>query len=226
MFEKMFRTPLLRNPDDGGAGGSANGDNGNGSGESKVTFTPEQQKFIDALVGERAKRAEASALNNVLKDLGVEKLDDAKTALGDLKKLKEAQLSDLEKAQHAAKDAQAKIDAAEKAKADALAQAQTKLMRAAVLAEAVKQNFDDSELSSVWRALQDDKALLEKIKAQDGDEFDGVDKAVEQIAKAHPKWLKTAPTNADINARNRGDKNNNGDPKAREAELRSRYRLS
>ena len=230
-----FRPIFLKYPEgDGAAGGTGGGDgtNGNGSGEGgaggqrTVTFTPEQQKVIDGLLGERAKRAEQSAVHALLKELGVEKPDDLKATLNEFNTLKTAQLSELEKAQKAAVDAQAKIDAAEKAKADALAQAQTKLLRAAVIAEAVRLNFDEAEISSVWLALQQDKKLLDSIKPDTDDEFDGVDKAVEAIAAAHPKWLKTATSDkADINARNRsgGKTETEEQRKAREEELRARF---
>jgi|GEM_PF-2281663 len=231
-----FRPMFLRNPEGDGAAGGTSGDgtNGNGSGEGgaggqrTVTFTPEQQKVIDGLLGERAKRAEQSAVHALLKEFGAEKPEELKAALDEFKKLKAAQLSELEKAQQAAADAQTKIDAAEKAKADALAQAQTKLLRAAVIAEAVRLNFDEAEISSVWLALQQDKKLLDSIKPKPDadDEFDGVAKAVEAIAAAHPKWLKTATSDkADINARNRsgGKTETDEQRKAREAELRARF---
>lgn len=223
------RSPFFFRNADGDGGGNAGGqtNNGNASGDGKVTFTAEQQAHVDALLGARAKRAEQSAVAELLKTWGVEKTDDVKLALAEFKQLKDAQKSELEKAQQAAKDAQAKIDAAEKAKADALAQAQTKLLRAAVIAEAVKQNFDESEISSVWLALQQDKKLFEsmKPKADADDEFEGVDKAVEAIAKAHPKWLKSADAKTNINAQNRsGAKKETDEERAeREKELRARF---
>ncbi len=219
---------FLRNPDgDGGAGGGAAGGNGDGSGEGEKKFT---QADLDRLLGERAKRAEASATTELLKKFGVEKVEDVQTALDEFKKLKDAQKSELEKAQQEAKDAQAKIDAAEKAKADALAAAQTKLLRAAVIAEAVKQNFDEAEISSVWLALQQDKKLFESMKpsADDDAEFENVDKAVAEIAKAHPKWLKsTDAQKTNINAQNRsgGKKETDEERKQREQELAARYRI-
>ncbi len=220
---------FFRNPDgDGGgnAGGQTNnGDGSGGKGGDEKKFT---QADVDRMLGERAKRAESSAVAELLKTWGVEKTDDVKTTLDEFKKLKDAQKTDLEKAQQAAKDAQAKIDAAEKAKTDALAQAQTKLLRAAVIAEAVKQNFDEAEISSVWLALQQDKTLLEGIKTKkdSDDEFEGVAQAVEAIAKAHPKWLKTADAQkTNINAQNRsaGKKETDAEREEREKELRARF---
>lgn len=209
---------FLRNPD---------GD-GNGSGDGKVTFTAEQQAYVDKLVGDTRVKGREVALADFLKTLGVENADALKAALDEGKKLKDAQKSELEKAQQAANDAQAKIEAAEKAKTDALAQAQTKLLRAAVIAEAVKQNFDEAEISSVWLALQQDKTLLEGIKTKkdSDDEFEGVAQAVEAIAKAHPKWLKTADAQkTNINAQNRsaGKKETDAEREEREKELRARF---
>jgi len=71
--------------------------NGGGTG-GKVEFTAEQQKQIDALLGERAKRAEASGANALLKELGFEKADDLKALVTDFQKRKDAEKSELEKA--------------------------------------------------------------------------------------------------------------------------------
>lgn len=104
-------TWFLNDPDNGGGNGGGEppqpappATTPTGGGEAKVTFTPEQQAVIDKLLGERAQRAGASATAEFLKALGVENADALKAMLDEGKKLKTAQMSDLEKANAALKD--------------------------------------------------------------------------------------------------------------------------
>lgn len=78
-------------------------------GGGKIEFTAEQQAHIDKLLGDRAKRAEQSALADFLKTVGVENADALKAALDEGKKLKGAQMSELEKTQAALKDWETKF---------------------------------------------------------------------------------------------------------------------
>lgn len=211
---------VLRSPD-GADGDGAGGD------KKGIEWTPEQQKEIDRIVGERGKRADEGLLKSFIKDLGFEKPEDLKAALAEFKKLQDSQKSDLEKAQQAAKDAQAKLDAAEAEKKDVLAKATDRLMRAAVLTAAAKE-FDEAELGTVWTLLKADATLFAKIKAKDdGESFEGIEDALKGLAKDHPKLLKAEPQGGrSNNAANRGKASaNEKDQKEREAELRKRYRI-
>jgi alanyl-tRNA synthetase len=72
--------------------------------QAEATFT---QADVDRIVGERAKRAQEAAINKMLTELGFERPDDLKALVTDAKKRKDAEMSELEKAQVA-------IDAANK----------------------------------------------------------------------------------------------------------------
>jgi len=190
---KNWRPIFLHEPDDkgGGSGGGttpppAPPPNANGAGEEKKF----SQDELDSIVGERAKRASEGAVKKLLESLGVGSADDLKTALESLKKIEDASKSELDKAKADAD--KAKADAA-KARTDAdlaLATANERLLKSAVLLEAQKQNVDDSEIASVWLALKESPALREKIKQAENGEFENVADAVKEIVKAHPKWLK------------------------------------
>jgi hypothetical protein len=111
-----------------------------------------------------------------------------------------AALSETEKLTKRATDAEA-------AKTAALARADEKLLRAAVMTVASAQGVDDTELKTLWLLLKDDQGLRAKIKpkADDEDEFDGLEAVVKGLLKDHPKWLKTEGTQQlDINAGVRG----------------------
>lgn len=181
------------NPPGGGGGTGTNPEKKEATTETK-TYT---QAELDALFTDRANRAADTATKKLLETLGVKDADEAKAKLTKAKEAEDAQLSELQKAQKAKDDAEA---AAAKAKSDAnaaLAKAQRKLMVSAIQLEAAKQNFDDGEVTSVQMAILNDQALLDLIKAKDdGESFDGVDKAVKKVADAHPRWLKTATRTA------------------------------
>jgi hypothetical protein len=73
----------------------------------------------------------------------------------------------------------------------ALVAAQRQSLQAAIRAEALKQQFDEGELTSVWLAVQHDPALAALVQAtSEGDLLD-VEQAVKKVADAHPRWLKT-----------------------------------
>lgn len=206
MFTKLFDNLILESPDGaGGAGGNPPPPPaGDGHGTGEVTFTAEQQKVLDKLFADRAKRGGETAVAELLQGFGVKTVDELKTTFAEANKLRDAQKSELQKAQDESKAAQAKIADAEKKATDALAKARERSLRAAVIAEAQKQNFDETEFTSVWNALKLDTGLIEKIKDKD-DDFEGVADAVKEIAKAHPRWLKTGVTPPpDINAQNAG----------------------
>jgi hypothetical protein len=189
------------------AAGTGGGTNGNGTGANAgKTYTQEE---LNAMFGARAQQAKSAAETALLAELGVPDIAAAKTRLQAARDAEAAQQTDLQKAQKAAEDAKKRADDADAARTAALARADEKLLRAAVMSVATAQGVDDGELKTLWLLLKDDGGLRGKIKAKadSDDEFDGVDEVVKEMVKAHPKWLKTATEHSDINARNRG-----GDP--------------
>lgn len=172
-------------PNTGGTGGTdpnTNPDAGGGGG-SKVTFTPEQQAHIDALVAQRLSRAEKSQAKKVLetraKELGFETVEAMEAALAAHKDAAEKDKTDLQKAQEAL--------AAEKAKtAQAEAKAKAALVRSAFTAEAVGAN-----LVNVADAFK--LADLTSVDVADDGTVAGVKEAVEQLVKDKPYLVKQDP---------------------------------
>lgn len=170
----------------------ADGEGGNGNGDGKQpengkppegkTFT---QSDVDRIVGERAKRAEESAIGSLLKDLGFEKTEDLKTLVADAKKRADAEKSELDKAnEQIATLAKAK-DAADQERAAAIERANVTLMRAAVMAEAAKADYriKPEALQDVWTFI--DKTSIKPKDGADG-EYTGIGDALKALAKAKP----------------------------------------
>lgn len=170
----------------------ANGDGGNGNGDGKPPVDgkpPEVKTFtqadVDRIVGERAKRAEESAIGALLKTLGFEKADDLKATIDEARKRSDAEKSELQKAQeHITQLTKAKEEA-DRAQAEAIEKAQTTLMRAAVLAEASKAEYriKPEALADVWTFI--DRAVIKPKDGADG-EFTGIGEALKALAKSKP----------------------------------------
>jgi hypothetical protein len=153
------------------------------------TFTQDE---VNTIVGERAARAGESAVNKLLEKLGVKTADELTTVVTEAKKAKDAQLSELEKAQAAQKDAEEKAAKAAQDAQVALATANERLMRAAVIAESTAHSFRPESVEDVWLVVD-----RSKITEKDGS-FTGVKEAVDAVAKARPFWLldsKNTPPN-------------------------------
>lgn len=180
----MAARPVLWDGDGGGNGGG-------GAAPPPADDKKFTQADVDKIIGERLKRAEDTAVSKLLDSLGVKSADDIKSAFEQLKKLDDAQKSELEKAAAAANDWKAKAEKAAAEADAALTRSNERLLKSAVLLEAQKANVDESEIASVWLALAGDKTLREKITQSDNGDFENVADAVKEILKAHPKWLKT-----------------------------------
>jgi hypothetical protein len=185
----FFPNWLLFAADDGGSSGSGNGDgSGQNAGKNqnqddgKRSFT---QAELDALFAERAKYAANKAVTDLLAEFNVKDADELKTRLTKASELEQAQMTELQKAQKEAADAKAAQVQADKAKFDALALANERLMRGAVLALAA--NFNDP--ADAWAHV--DRA---KVTVDDTGEVKGAKEAVEALAKAKPYLLKGAQT--------------------------------
>lgn len=169
----------------GGGGAPGTGDppdkKGKPDDDDKRSFT---QKELDALFAERGKQGASAREKELLEALGVKTVEEAQAALKKARDAEDAQKTELQKAQDTAAAASAAREKAEQEKKDALAKAQEKLLRAAIVAEATRAGFADP--NDAW--LYVDRA---KIKAKDGadgadDEWDGVKEAVDAVAKAKP----------------------------------------
>ena len=183
-------------PDTGANGGPAGGapetqtpaaatpatttDNGTG-GEGK-TFS---QAEVDALIGDRAKRATEASTKKLLEALGVTDVAAAKALLEEAATLKKSQMSELEKLQAEAEKTRKELEAEKAAKEAALAKANETLLRSAVLSEAAGAGFHSP--ADAW--LYVDKSKLELT--EDGD-VKGARGAVEAVAKERAYLLKPA----------------------------------
>lgn len=155
-----------------------------------------KQSELDHLFAERARQAQGKAVGDLLKDLGFEKADDLKAIIAKAREQENASKTEAQKLADEIAALKKSVESANAEKQTALTQATERLMKAAVLTEAGKQ-FDDTELNSVWMALKGDATLAGKIKAKDdGESFEGIADVLKEIAKAHPRWLKTQTAGA------------------------------
>lgn len=185
LLKKRFH--ILFDGDSGGAGSSA-GDppspvETNGDGADKGDAKSYTQAELDRMFGERTRQARKAGIAELLKELGVEKAEDIKAALQKAKEAEEAQLSELEKANKRAADLEAKAKQADEARTIAEVRAQEKLLKAAVMAEATRQGFNDA--ADAWQFVD-----RTKIEAGEDDSFKGLDKAVKAVLEAKPYLAK------------------------------------
>jgi hypothetical protein len=202
----------------------ADGGNGNGDGKKPEDQKPPEAKFtqadVDRMLGERAKRADELVTKSLLEGLGLKSLDDLKAVVKKAGDLESAQLSELDKAKKAADKAEADRLAMEASSKAVLAQANERLMKAAVLSEATKADyaFRPEALGDVWLFV--DRA---GIKPKDGsDEFEGIAEALKAVAKAKPYLV--AETTGDGRGTPRAHSNRSGGGQLSVEELAQRKR--
>jgi len=145
-----------------------------------LSFTQEQ---LDAMFGDRVKRAEESATQKLLKQFGVESVDGLKANMDEFTKIREAQKSETDKAAEKIKALEERALKAEQEREQALAIASEKLMRAAVIQAATEKGFRPEAIGDVWLVVE--KAQIK----EDNGEFTGVKEAVEAVAKSKPFWM-------------------------------------
>lgn len=231
LFRFLLNLPFLAYnfaPDGaGGSGGTSGSDDGNTStgenddnkGEEKKSFT---QKELDFLFADRSNRAKSEVTSEILKLLGVENIDMAKTLVKKQMEADEATKTELQKAQEEA--AQSKQLAEQvKAEAEAIkAAAREQVVRAEVIRQVIGYNvnnmtFRPEAIDDVWMLI--DKA---NIKDDDKDGFTGIKDAVEKVAKDRPHWLfnpRTStvshgtPNSSSKQTQGKQESNNNQPPK-------------
>ncbi len=181
-------------PADGGGGGGApagaananpNGGGSNAGNNPPKTFTQEE---VNQLLGERAKRADEVVTKTLLDGLGLKTLDELKAVVKKASDLEAAQLTELDKARKAAEKAEAERLKVETETKVQIERANERLMRAAVMAEAMKPDyaFRPDALNDVWLFV--DRA---GIKQADGDEFEGIADALKKVAETKPYLVGT-----------------------------------
>lgn len=215
MFGKKFQRGWYFDKDAGAGDGAAPGNdpakNGEGDADAgeKKSYT---QKELDALFGERTRNTANKAIGDLLSTLGMKDADELKIALVEGKKLKEAQLSDLEKAQTRITELES-----EKVQLKTVAeQTQAGLQKLRLRAEFVKQA---SELGLKFPNSQAENDAFERLdttKVKIADEkIEGVSDALKQLQKDRPYLFGTqAAEPPDIDAEAKGKKKTNADVEA------------
>jgi len=213
---KLFRpffVPALWFDGDAGAGASGGGAAGGGAGDSGqgagaggggqgaggdsdpvVSF---KQSELNKSYADRAKRAAESAVNDLLKSLGIKSADDLKAALKKAQDTDQAQLTELQKAQQAASAAQARIADLERSNLQVQTEAQTARVRSAVELAAARLGFHNPE-----DAYQ--LADVAGIEIGEDGKVNGAEEALKALIKARPYLVKSAAGGGgDINATRR-----------------------
>ncbi len=191
---KLFRPIICYDaPKDGGGGDP---DGGGKKPEKEPQPDPkDERKFtqadLDRVAGESRKSGRETGLNDLLKDLGVEKADDLKALVSDTRKKQDAEKSELQKALEKIEELSKTAKSAEAKRDEALSKATERLLKAAVLTEAAKPDHKirADALADVWTFL--DRSAI-KIK-DDGETFDGIAEAIKAVVKAKPYLVDNKP---------------------------------
>ena len=151
---------------------------GQGQAAPPVTFTQDQ---LDAILKDRLERATIKNKADLLAELGIEDTATAKKTLADAQAAREAQMSELEKAQTRITDLEAQ-SVQDKAEAvDIKAKADEALLRAAITSQAG--NFNDP--MDAWSFID-----RSKIETQEDGTYKGIDEAMKTLAEAKPYLIK------------------------------------
>lgn len=163
-------------------------DKGGHGGADTQTFTQDQ---VNAIVGERARRASESAVAELLKTLGVENVDGLKALLTEAQQRKEAEMTEAQKAQAEAEKARKEAEAL-KAALDAERQQRIADRRnARLVAAAHKAGMEVPDDIIVWAQ----NYAADKLAAVTNDAGDVDEKAVEKLIaackEARASWFKS-----------------------------------
>jgi hypothetical protein len=156
--------------------------NANGGGADQAQFTQEQ---LDAIIKDRLERANNKITSDLMAQLGIEDIDEAKKAIEEAAKLKEAQMTELEKAQAQVTEAMNQAAQA-KAETEAMqAKANEALLKSAIIAKS--QDFNDPMDAYTFV----NKA---KIEVSEDGEYKGIDEALKELAETKPYLVRTENT--------------------------------
>lgn len=172
-----------------GSDGGGNAGNNPPPAGGAADARPYTRQELDAMFADVRRGADNAATQRLLKQLGVDKIEDATAAIEDAKKVKQQQMTEGERLAAEKKDLETKLQAEKDSAKAARTDANRRIIRSLVLVEAQAQGFDKSELESVWRDIRDDNALMESIKPTGEDDYEGITDAVKKVAERHPRWL-------------------------------------
>jgi multidrug efflux pump subunit AcrA (membrane-fusion protein) len=151
---------------------------GQGQAAPPVTFTQDQ---LDAIVKDRLERANAKITSDLMAELGIEDTATAKKTLAEAQAAKEAQMSELEKAQADIAEAQAQAAQATTEAEAIKVQADEALLKAAIISQAG--NFHKP--MQAWLLID-----RSKIETQEDGTYKGIDEALKVLAETDPHLIK------------------------------------
>ena len=167
------------------------GDDKQGSGDDKKS---DEKKFtqdeVNRIAGERAQRAEQSALTKFFESLGVKDSDELKSKVAKWGELEKNQLTEKERLEKELADEKQKREDAEKKREEMKLRANEKLIRAAFITEASKAayNFQDAAIPDLWVLLT--KEQRESLKLKDDDSVENVEKVLKELTESKKHLLK------------------------------------
>lgn len=169
------------------------------AGDKAGTPAPEAkftQAEVDRIAADRAKHAKSAERAALLKELGVENVEAAKTTLQAAEEARRAQLSETERLKLESAENARKASEAEAARVKAVSERQAALLEAEVVSKASGKFADPKAAVKL--------ADLTGVTFEDG-KFSGVDEALEKLAQTSPWALVkegTAPAHPTIGATN------------------------
>jgi hypothetical protein len=202
IFKMMFwflSAPLFFSFDGGGGGGGEeekSEDEDKEKGEEKDDDDESQDDDKKEELDEKKKKAKINSdnakarlqggkdeLNKILKAAGVENKEQLIELSKKQKEADEEAKSDLEKSQAKVDVETKRADEAEANAKEIDARSTVRLMRAEVLLEAVKEDYDinPDALPDIWNFLSQDKEVLELIEVDDDGKFSGIDDAINKV---------------------------------------------
>lgn len=156
------------------------------------------QDEVNALLGKTRKDAQATAVNKLLGELGFDKPDDLKALVTEARARKDAELSEVEKAQKALAEREARIAALEADKA-ALETARRIDARDRALAAAMPDAFDADDVIA-WAARGASDALAAAVKDDGTIDTGAIERVIAAARKAKPHLFKPTGAGSPSNA--------------------------
>jgi len=169
-----------------------------GQGDAAQVFTQEQ---VDAIVGERAKRAAEAAVNKLLEQLGVARVDDLKAQLEEARQRREAEMTEAQKAAAEAERARKERDELKAALEAERQQRIAEKRSARVIAAAQQAGAEVPEDVVVWAQTYAPDALNAVVSDAGAVDSAAVEKLIAACKAARPGWFRSSapgtPSNAD-----------------------------
>ncbi len=149
-------------------------DNSNGTGKGQVQFTQEQ---LDAIIRDRLERATTKTTSDLMAQLGIEDIDQAKETLEQAAKLKTEQMTELEKAQAETAKAVEQMTQVNAQMEKMKVETNEALLKAVIVAKAI--SFNDP--LDAWLFID-----RSKIETDENGAYTGIDEALVELSESKP----------------------------------------